>query len=313
MLAIPLLLLPTWLFAQQTEKDTIANLIKKLGSRHFLAREAALESLKNRPEAEPALREAILSADLETRRRADIILDYYERRPLRELSTLVKNGKVDEFIRSVAAWPKGKFDVEVWQTVRAMAHTLKDVHEKRAGEKLQLCVDRWGDHAAPPVLSSKRITEATEAKRDETYFLRASEVDWDGSRLELGMRANEFDQGSFIVASGQVGMPMGNTHLIFAGGSVQLRGGDVFGVLVVSGGDVEIDCKLDASLIIACGKVSTTNSSVVSRSRIISGKTVILDPKKEIIGPNIIVENDANPFGFIHWTESKDKSVRKSK
>jgi hypothetical protein len=103
------------------------------------------------------------------------------------------------------------------------------------------------------------------------------------------------------------------SSIIFAGGRVSITGRDIEGMLVVSGGDVEIDCELYNSIIIARGKVHFTNTGCATGSRIVSGKAVsILSENKSAV--NLITENEPNPLGYIRWTdEAKDKKTPKAK
>src|ERR1051325_3877046 len=132
---IPLILLSTLLLAQGPGEDSDLILIKKLGSANYQHRQAAVEALKQRPEAAAALREAMSSADLETRRRADEILRYFDRRPIRELEAAAKEGRVDRFVELLAAWQTGKYEDEAWDVVRDFARRMADLHDKQGGAK----------------------------------------------------------------------------------------------------------------------------------------------------------------------------------
>ena len=133
-LATFVFLIPVLLLAQQAE-DSVDSLIRKLTSANFAQRQKASEALKKRPEAVPALLEALRSGDLEMRTRAREILNYHDRGPLRELETLAKAGEVEKFTLAAAKWPKGKYEQEVWSMTRGLVYRLKDLHEKKGGEK----------------------------------------------------------------------------------------------------------------------------------------------------------------------------------
>jgi hypothetical protein len=99
-------------------------------------------------------------------------------------------------------------------------------------------------------------------------------------------------------------------YAIFAGGTVELKGGCLDSLLIVSCGDVTLKCDVRRSLIIARGTVTCTDP--VIDSRIISGKSVVYN--KTNARNCIITENESNPLGFIRWSDAlKDKAAPKSK
>src|SRR5476651_280058 len=113
-IAIALILMPVLLLAQGPDRESVEALIKKLGSTNFQDRQAATKAMKERPEAVPALRDALRSADPELRKRAAEILEHFEPRPFREIDAAVKEGRVDRFIELLAAWPAGKHEEGAW-------------------------------------------------------------------------------------------------------------------------------------------------------------------------------------------------------
>ena len=303
-----LIMLPALVLAQSGEGDAVKALIKKLGSSSFQERQAATKALQERPEAAPAVRDALRSADSEIRNRAGEILDYYDRRPVRDLDAAVKEGRVHSVIEMLAGWPTGKYDQEAWYALHDFATTLTALHKKQGGEKIKLLMAR---DQPVLVLSAKRITEATVGQHERAYFLLAGEVDLDDRRRKPGEAAkNAFAHNAVIVAAGSVRILPGHRHIIVADGSVVLQdsGGPITDTLIVSCGDVTLHCGVANSLIIARGKVISTGE--LAGNRIISGKSVTRTSKSE----NIITENEPNPLGFIRWTEpSKEKASPKSK
>ncbi len=309
-----LIIAPGLVVAQTSDERPVALLIKQLASSNFRIRQSAAEELTQRPTAEKALRKALPSADLDTRRRIQEILDYYDRRPLRELNFMVKEGRIEEFAKSAVAMPPRKYDAEVWFAVREFARTLRDLHEKKGGQKIKRGVLEVSDDWLPVFLSENRVTEATKARSDGLYLVRACEVDLDQRRRKNREFANELDAGCIIVAAGKVRLHAESSAIIIAEGSVQLSGCRTLGLLLISGGDVELDGDLDNSLIIARGKITINGANKISGCRIISGKTVALDPTTEQRAPNLITENDPNPLGYIRWSDPpKEKAAPKSK
>jgi hypothetical protein len=168
-----------------------------------------------------------------------------------------------------------------------------------------------GEHLPIP-LSAKRITDETKAELRLSYFLRASDVDLDDRRRKQGQAPlNPFPDNAVIVVAGSVRILPGLRHVIFSRGSIVLLGpgAPVTHSLIVSCGDVALDCGLANSLVIARGKVVCTGE--LAGNRIIAGKAVstMMEPRK-----CIITENESNPLGYIRWTETaKEKTTPKSK
>src|SRR5437016_9548205 len=92
----------------------------------------------DRPETAPALRRALATSDREVAGRAIFVLDYFERRPIRELEAAIKAGAVDQFIDTLSIWPKGKHETAAWMGVCEMAHALVRLHNNDKKKKLDL-------------------------------------------------------------------------------------------------------------------------------------------------------------------------------
>src|SRR5262245_258627 len=92
--------------------DDVPRLVKQLGSSVFQQRQSAIDQLKRLPDAVPALKEALKSSDTEIRKHAAEILDFHERRPLREMQEAGNSGLVEKFIESQIAFAPGKYDAE---------------------------------------------------------------------------------------------------------------------------------------------------------------------------------------------------------
>jgi hypothetical protein len=299
------MLVPVLLSARGLGDDSIQTLIKKLGSANPKERQAATQALQERSDAATGLREATKSKDPEVAARAANILEYIDRRPVRELNATVREGRVDRFIALLVPWPTGKYEEDAWNATRDFARSLNDLHQKRGGEKIRIPLDYRG------VLGAKRITESTRADLRFPFFLRANEVDLDARRRKPGEPPeNLFSLGSITVASGAVRVVTSDPHIIFAGGSVELEGGEVNGALIVSSGDVTLKCDLGGSLVIAHGSVTSIGG--LEGNRIVSGKTVVHNAGRA--RNSIITENDSNPLGFIRWSDSpKEKFTPKAK
>jgi hypothetical protein len=296
---------PVFAFTQPPGEDLSA-LLADLGNGNFQRREAATKALRERPEAEAALRKLLDSPDSETRKRVAEILDYYDRRPIREINTAIDEGRVLRVTEMLARWPKGKHDEDAWLAFTRLAHRLTDLHEKQGGAKVDLT--RLLKVPAPQVISAKRVTASTRAEIGPLPFVRAGDINMDDERPEPGKSPNAFSHFTVVAAAGRVQNVVAGPYVIFAGGDVNCLGSG--NLLIVSGGDVTI-CDLTApSLIIARGNVKS--QGVLAKARVITGKSVFLDKKKT--ADCIITENEPNPLGYIRWSdEPKAKPAPKSK
>jgi hypothetical protein len=277
-----------------------------------------MEALKKRPEAAEALRAAMRGADLETRRRAEEILEYYDRRVVRDLKAAGKEGRVDRFIELLAAWPTGKYEADAGYALQDLAKKLADLHAKQGGVPLALPI--LADQSFPAVIAD-RLTEDSALKLNRNvdpsykYYLRAGEVDYDLMRRGKAPRTVTdllVLQNAAIVAARSVRLIRACERcvVIFAGGSVELNDlGDNY--LVVSGGDVTLNRPVGLSLIIARGKVTAPGCQ---GNHIIAGKSVTFTTERTPEIKNLIRENDPNPLGFIRWTDPpKAKTPGKAK
>jgi hypothetical protein len=296
-----MVLVPSLMLAQTPADDAIKALIAKLASANFQDRQAATKSLQSRPEAAAAVRQILNSSDAETRRRAAEILEYYDRRPVRDLSAAGREGKLDRFIEVLSVWPTGKYESEAWFEVRGLVRILAAIHQKKGGKKIASWVHTPNDWTAP-MLSVKRATEATKCDADRVFFLRAEEVDIDRRRLNVGnVPKNSLEESAAIVARRTVRILTSKSRVIFAGGSIELNDGGegISDSVIVSGADVTLNCHLVNSLVIARGKVTANGN--IRESRIVSGKWVVTAKKPRDC---IIEEEETNPLGLVRWAVS---------
>lgn len=311
--AIVLLLAPASLFAQIPDANSIPALIKKLGSSQFQERDAAMKVLLQRPDAAPALRDALRSPDRELAKRAEEILDYLDRAPIRELNEAVKNGHADRVIQSIAEWPPDKYDLEVWLAARQFAKTIDAIHFKQHGKRIG-DISKW--EVAPTLIAEKRVTENLKNyPRRGNYIIRAAEVDMAFTRLKKPMVSNRFEQSDvFFVVTKSVRLEslLAGRTVVFAGGSVEMSG-FIINSVIICGGDATFDGELHGSLIVARGNVSLESPGLCGDCRIICGKSLITKNKKRVRDSHVS-ENDRNPLGFIRWTDAaKDKPAPKAK
>jgi len=300
-----ILLLAQSALAQEAVKETTPALIKKLGSANFQERLRASKLLHERPEAAPALRDALRSSDLETAKRARDILDYFERR---DLEIALKEGRVDKLIEAVTARKLGDREEESWQLVGDFTRRVIDLHHKKKGAKLDNVL-RW---SATPLFAvcADRVTESTIVEPLEGYYLRVGEIDIDRGRNRPKVFTNGFFMGGFALVKGPVRIVGTGKHVIIAGQTVKLSGIEGYGAcFIISAGDIVINEGIVDSLLIARGKV--TCGATCENNHIISGKSIVT--AQEPVNC-ILSENEANPLGFIRWSDSpKAKPIPQSK
>ncbi len=286
--------------AQEEKLESIDALIKKLGSQKFTVREHAFKTLINRQEAEAALRQAARFSDTETQRRIALILEHYERRPLRELACFIKSGRMDEVIQRVADWPEGKYEDELWPMTIGLIGKLNMLHRKKKGDPESTNFGETKEWLKPPpVLKTARVTESTKTKREQMYFVRTHD-------FSLGMKGPFYsDQHLFSVffVSGHVKTESELPGIILSGKDIRISGGRrTSNRIVVSGGDVIMSGSIGNSLIIARGNIVYQGPAFdFFNNHVIAGKKVIIPGPNE---DNLIVENEPNPLGYIRWSDS---------
>src|SRR5262245_53048072 len=91
-----------WSHAADTTR--IQDSIKRLGNRSFQEREAAMRWLLERPQAADFVKEALQSQDAEVAKRAAILLEHYDRKPVRDLLTAAKTGRFQQFAHLAGSW-----------------------------------------------------------------------------------------------------------------------------------------------------------------------------------------------------------------
>lgn len=294
-----ILIVPAVSLFQAPDSEEIAHKIKQLASPSFNEREGATKWFLDRPETADFLREALQSRELEVVRRASLILDHFDRQSLKQLNELIKEGALDQVIRFLTTWPKGKHDEAVWTASRGLVVRLRDLKKKEGIDESKSRI--WELDSLPLLISGKTVSKIPK-NANGLVFIRAQEVEID----ETPQTATKL-----IVASGSVRItsPILGHDAIFAGGSVEIR--DALNLIIVSYGDITVDRGVMNSLIIARGTVRC--GGPMYNSRIISGKTATY--QKDATRNCKITENEATPLGYVRFTETHatDKSIRPPK
>lgn len=293
-------------WSQTRDDSQIPGLIKQLGSTNVKLRDAALISLMERPEAAPALREALRSPDAEIARRAEQILDHLDRAPLRELDAAIKEGRIERVIDLATQLPEGKYEYEIMRSVIGLARRIDAASKKSPkGEKDKADFISLLEIERIP-MKVKTLSESTKAVNNRLYFVRAEKVDIDYERILPAKQGNRFAfGGSVVVSAGTACLTESPPVVILAGGDIEtwIHGNS----LIVSAGNVKVKRGAIKSLIIAKGSVEVESAF---ESRIISGKSVNCKESRA----SAITENDPNPLGVIRWADApKEKTPAKSK
>jgi hypothetical protein len=150
--AVPFLAAPATAPAQQ--QPSVDQLIERLNSDDFHAREAATRALLEREDALPALRKALRSRHTEVRRRAGEILKSLQAKssPKRKQRLLarIKDGQVDEFIDQMLAQPD-QVDEQTWQALLDLTKRILARANKQGGKRIPFpVVGRRRDEAVLP-------------------------------------------------------------------------------------------------------------------------------------------------------------------
>jgi hypothetical protein len=288
--------------------ESVDALVRRLSSVNFRDRDLADKALRGRLEVAPALRLAAQSKDVELARRAFEIIDFIERRPLRELDSAIANGELNLAIEILCALPIGKYDAEMWSAVLRMTRQFTDRHVQKGGRTIELTPALF--MGLPHVVKEKPITEITPIMSPGQPLLITDKVDVDYKRTPLSKSKNRSLHRScpFFVCTGTVRVQVDTSAnmAIFASGDVHLGQG-LSNCLVISSGDVSWDDCVRHSLIIARGKINVGNE--VMNSRLISGKSIITPANNKFAVRNsLLTEHELCPLGYVRWAKLSDDS-----
>src|SRR5205085_2135897 len=142
------------------------------------------------------------SPDKEVARRVVEILDYFDRNKLRNLQVLIKNGDIEKTIETIAHWPAGNNDDEIWERSRDLARHVALIHEKNSGAKIRAVSELEGLRT---FFHDMRATETRDLEHLGRYFLRCGEADIDFYTKNGKGPSSRFTLGEiFIVADKSV-------------------------------------------------------------------------------------------------------------
>jgi hypothetical protein len=287
-----------------TAERQVDALIADLGSDSFEIRDAASRRLRERAEAVPALERARKSRDPEVARRAEDILEYFHRmekeQQFARLVDLAKCGAIDQLVERLVRQKQADDAGTQWQVISDFAAKLTDLEEKTYGRVSLRQLDPvdaenfrrmpWGraflnvtPRGASPKLWNGRIV------------MRAEEIPWVSGIHTFRVAVSGNAKLAEVVGS-----------VVFAGGSVEVRGGLGYSIILCDG-DFRGDARLKNSLVIARGTIWC--GEVVENSCLIScGKIAFRHP--ENVYETKVAENQATPLGFVKFFDAADVGIK---
>jgi hypothetical protein len=270
---------------------------KKLGSEVFAERNAAESWFRARPITMQVLERSIRDSDAETKRRAQVILEFHSQWRTREIQRAIEAGQFDRAVELLSKWPKGEREDDAWaQTVRLVKKLATLSRQKN--DAIRLSFDSRPNLQCDAVVG--HFPAETKVRERATFF-RGNEAIWRTSSKQY--EAHHI----WATVSGPVDLSAGATSLmhcaIFARESVIIRNEKNIGLVVVSSGDVEAG-GLSNCLIIARGKI-TCDTAI--NCHLIAGQSVT---SRYGTAKCLISENDLNPLGFIRWDDAPKEKAR---
>jgi hypothetical protein len=272
--------------------------LDKLGSANFAQRTAADQWFRDHPLALPVLRQAIPTADLETKRRAKVILDFHALRRGKYVEVAIEAGRIQDVIRVLGSWPNGEGDDEAWRQLWQLTRKIADSAGKKHYEtiRFKLFDDSWAWSKNPKIVT-EGLPSDLKAAPSVLLWARGRDAIWrHPDRTPPTYMTSLTVSGPVDIQSRPVRL---HSWAIFADGPVKI-GRDIgcSVSIIVSTGDVHVEDQIGGSVILARGKI---NCSGAGRCILISGQSVHVGRG----GPTCnISENDLNPLGFIRWADA---------
>lgn len=290
--------------------------VRDLGSSSFEEREAATRALKEIEEAEPALRKLLESNDPEVRRRsADILKALKHKRGgwvLAPALALAERGRAVEMADRLVHCAESDRSGERWNAVMRLSKKVIDSvpPEPRDLQKRFRAISGVGadGRAWLPAGDFRLYVEACTLKPREISgrdvllqtlnfhtLVRAERVSW----------KRKGPSCSIVVASGDVHTRYARFSIIIAGGNVEMM--DLGESIVICDGDVKVTGVAKTCVIIARGKIVSSDRDTIHRDRIVDsvirsdGFFRISDRK-----PVAITEKTPDPFAFVKFFELAD-------
>jgi hypothetical protein len=224
------------------EKPTIEELIEQLNSDSFKAREAASRALLERPDALPALQQALHSMHPEVRRRAQLLLaawDAQTREPrLNRALVYIKNGDVVDFIDLLV--PLEPYaDERPWQELRELARRSVARANKEVGTRITV----WGVNGLENPVPGGPGPLCGLIPDQDLYRRRIAAREVTGRRaikdrliLSKGpVQANLWLIDSIVFANGDVTAGRISRSVVVCEGSIEIKYGALESLLIATG------------------------------------------------------------------------------
>ena len=283
----------------------IHKLIDQLGSDNFKKREEATRQLRHRDEAEPALRRALASSDLELIQRARSILATLERRHLSRALGYIRAdgaaGRADLLAERLVRW-QGRDDEDAcWQAVLDLGHKLRALDRAKYQ---RIRHERLDDYYFPGtalrpymVKNSVRVLPAgrptvvmrkPKPRADPTLvaLLRAEQVLIEHSVIfslvaTSGLARFSGRHGvacSILVSGGSVEMVGGGPLVVVCDGDFLSKLG-IGDAVIVARGALRCKGQMKGCLVFAGGDVSFSEDARVESSTVLAAGSISLPTK----------------------------------
>jgi hypothetical protein len=255
------------------DQPSVEQLIERLDSADFPAREEATRALMGRLEALPALRQARRSGSPEVRRRATRIIEVLRaqanKRRVPRLLERVKGGQVDQFIDQMLAMPR-QVDDPAWDALAALAEAIR----QRANKEYKKTVP------FPDMEKMGKLWRTATPDRIDGLF--------DKSRFLSGWRALAYQVSDrngvvycILVCQGPIrGDSQIGHSVVFANGDIRLAGpnggaGTICDSIVFCEGSIETD-DVARCILIATGTITIKGAN--------EGNVVVIPNAREPLG-----------------------------
>ncbi|HYT95585.1 MAG TPA: PDZ domain-containing protein [Gemmataceae bacterium] len=282
---------------QEGAEQAVEELIRHLGDKRPVVREAATRRLLELKDATPALRAALKSPDPEIARRAAWILEEVGRRPGRQalarFTEHVKNGEIDQAVECFVWRSQWEDDKACWQVLTGLAADLIERGRKEFGEVVPRPsnwlpagdLERYLKAVRPSFFVGSRVWPAKLRKPDGVgIVLRGKDVVVEGASVDAaliacagGLRARELSL-SVIYASGPVELRMLHNSVLICDGDLTVT--SVAHSLVIVRGDVHCvkSGAVSSSLVIMSGRFHLGKYETLGKTaKLREGQTKFLD------------------------------------
>lgn len=264
--------------ARAQQQKIIEQLVEQLGSKEFKVRDDAARKLREMDDALPLLERILPTAELEVRRRAELLIAVIRQRmteqAIQRILALLKERAIEDVIDDMVL--NKAADDSTWRALLALSDGICDGANKDSGKRWRLPLDFLkfpivikGEHAEQYQLSNERLLADT-------------------------FTCDGFISKSIVFCRGRVSVRTGIADaIVFANGDVRVKydvyPGTIMGCLIVCEGDLVAH--------------TVHNSIVITR-----GTVKELGTKSN----SVIIERAQNPLAFLKLFETAQAGIEVS-